>query len=571
MTELLAVLVVAVGVLLVSGLLRRRGRRIGGLGGRLRDDPRSARDVAVAQVPVQDAAGAAEPPPGRGLARLDRPRPASAATRATTTPTTTPTTTQATTTRAAPGRTTAPRPGQARPPSTAPGQAPAGRALAPTDPATSAHGDGARREDAGAHASGGRGQGPPGRPARSPAPGAGRAQLFAYGGQVRGGVRIPGPYVVLALRTTGFAPGRDRVVEVAALGVDARGRAEPEPFVTLVGPPGAEAGADAGPTFLHGLTGADVRFAPSFAQVARMLLAHLEGRVVVAHNAGLAEQFLAAEFLAAGMLVPTMPTLDVSALARRTVATPNHRLPTLAAHLRLPCPRGGAALDEARVVAAVLPTILSRLGEALTYPVPPTPRLDVPRGDAAPAPRARAVTPDTVEPWLAGLMTRVSASASETNDPRVAAYLEALTDVVARGRIVTDEAAELARMLARSGYPASRIRAVLERLLESLRVAAFEERRITTSQLRHLRAVAASVGIPTYFDDLIPPPPPAAPRPGSGTFSRPVRKPLPAPPPPHAPRCGHCLTIGHWTANCPRLRGRSGPGAVGPVPRVDPI
>ncbi|NYE00245.1 DNA polymerase III epsilon subunit-like protein [Kineosphaera limosa] len=412
--------------------------------------------------------------------------------------------------------------------------------------------------------------GPAGAPAapapKPPAPGKGRAALFAYGTRRPGGHRVPGPYVAVAVRTNGLTPMRDRIIEIAALPLDSTAQPDGKPLVSLLEPPNAEVG----PTFLHGLEPADVRFAPSFADLARQVLAPLEGRVVVAHNAGLVEQFLAAEFLVAGLLVPTHPALDISAMAREVIATPNYRLPTLAAHLRQRYRRGGAAIDEAKLVAALLPTLLARCGDSLTYPVPATPVHDLARGAARPAPRPRPVHPDTVEPWLAGLMTRVSASAHETNDPRVAAYLEGLTDVVSRGRIVTAETGELAGMLARSGYPASRIRTILERLLESLRIAAFEEARIGPAQLRHLRAVATSVGIPTYFDDLIPPKAPPAPQPGSGSFSRPVRKPLPLPAPPRAPRCGHCLVVGHWTANCPRLRG-SRSDIVTPVSPIDPI
>ena len=405
-----------------------------------------------------------------------------------------------------------------------------------------------------------------GRVGSAPVP-SGRTALFAYGGPTPGGLRLPGPYAVVAIRTNGFTPMRDHIVELAVVGVDARGRVEGEPFVTLLEPPGGRSGA----TFLHGLESAGLRFAPGFADAARLFLARIEGRIVVTHQARLVEQFLAAEFLAAGMLVPTSPALDISSLTRLTFATPNYRLRTLAAHLELRAPRGGAALDEARLVAAILPRLLARLGRDLTYPVPLTTVHDIPRGAARPAPRPRPVVPDTLEPWLDALMTRLAAGATETNDPRVAAYLEALTDVVSRGRTATDESAELAAMLARSGYPAGQIRTILERFLESLRQAAFEESRISPAHLRHLRAVAVSVGIPTYFDDLIPPPAPVAPPPGSGTFSRPVRKPPPVKAPPRLPRCGHCLGVGHWTANCPRLRGSGGRGAVGPVRPVDPI
>ena len=404
-------------------------------------------------------------------------------------------------------------------------------------------------------------------PTARPAGRTGRTALFGYGGPTPQGRRLLGPYAVVAIRTNGFAPMRDRIIEIAVVQTDAQGRAQGRPFVTVLEPPGGQAG----PTFLHGLEAVDLRFAPSFADLARAFLAQIEGRIVVTHQARFVEQFLAAEFLAAGLLVPTSPALDLSSLARLTFATPNYRLRTLAAHLELRAARGGAAVDEAQLVAAILPTLLARLGRDLTYPVPLTPVHDIPRGPARPAPRPRPVVPDTLEPWLDGLMTRLAAGATETNDPRVAAYLEALTDVVSRGRTASDESAELAAMLARSGYPAGQIRTILERFLESLRQAAFEESRISSAHLRHLRAVAVSVGIPTYFDDLIPPPAPVAPPPGSGTFSRPVRKPPPVKPPPRLPRCGHCLSVGHWTANCPRLRGSGGRGAVGPVRPVDPI
>ncbi|MDO5710846.1 MAG: exonuclease domain-containing protein [Micrococcales bacterium] len=396
----------------------------------------------------------------------------------------------------------------------------------------------------------------------------GRTTLFGYGSRTPTGLRLQGPYAAVAIRTNGFTPMRDQVIEIAVVHVNARGDVEETAFASVVEPPGGEAG----PTFLHGLEASDLRFAPTFADIARLLLAQLEGRIVVAHHAQFVEQFLAAEFLAAGLLAPTSPTLDLASLSRLTFATANYRLRTLAAHLDLPVTRGGVgALDEARLVAAILPVLLGRLGRELTYPVPLTAVLDFPRGAARPAPRPRPVVPDTLEPWLTHLMTRLSAGAMETNDPRVAVYLDALTDIVSRGRIVAPEAAELARLLARSGYPASAIRTILERFLESLRQAAFEDQRITTTALRHLRAVAVSVGIPTYFDDLIPPPAPPAPRPGSGTFSRPVRKPVAPQPPPRLPRCGYCLVVGHWTANCPRLRGSGGRGAIGPVGAIRPI
>lgn len=394
------------------------------------------------------------------------------------------------------------------------------------------------------------------------------ARLFAMGELVAAsnGYRHHGPYAVVAMATTGLTPLRDRIIEIAVVTTDARGRITDE-FTTLVDP----AGAGVGPTFLHGIEAADLAFTPDWDEVAREVIARFEGHVVVAHNAGLVEQFLGAGFLASGLLAPSVPALDLVRLGQRTFPTRNQRLATLVDHLRLPGRPGESALGDARLTAGVLARVLAAHGDRLAYPIPPPPVLDrVDRGfEAAPRQRAHGFgTPDT---WVAGLLARVSMSATEANDVRVAAYLEGLTSLLTRGHIVADEARDLTRLLAASGYPAAQIRDILERLLESLRQAAFEEPRLSKTQLSHLRAAATSVGIPTYFDDLIPPPPPPAPEPGSGSFARPVRKPVPPPPPAWTPRCGHCLSTGHYTSSCPRLAGRRGGGPVSPVRPIDPI
>lgn len=382
-----------------------------------------------------------------------------------------------------------------------------------------------------------------------------RTRLFGLGGtDIPDGTPHPGPYAVVGYTTTGFTPVRDRLVALGVLHVDAEGRIEGRSEALL------SPGAAAIPPHLAHLAGR-LPEAPSFARVAPHLLRLLEGRVVVAHDAEVLESFLDAHLMEAGILAPSLPALCTHELGRATFPTRNHRLSTLARHVGSDVVVGRSAVDDAHAVAALLPRILARHGATLTYPCA---AVGDPSATVLPTGRAPVAGGDAPDPWLADLFARTSGLARELNDARVARYVDVLVTVLLRGQLVPEEVRGLTRLMVAAGYGAAELRQVQERLLESMRRAAFEHGRIRARELRHLRACAASVGIPGYFDDLIPPEPEPAPEPGSGSFSRPVRKPLPPAPPPQLPRCGHCLEVGHYTSSCPRRE--SGPvRAIGPV------
>ncbi len=93
-------------------------------------------------------------------------------------------------------------------------------------------------------------------------------------------------YAVVDLETTGFG-SKDRVVEVAVVCLDARLQVERE-YVSLVNPK-----RDMGETpDIHGVTPAMASTAPPFSEVADDVLAHITGRVLVAHNADFDRGFL---------------------------------------------------------------------------------------------------------------------------------------------------------------------------------------------------------------------------------------------------------------------------------------
>lgn len=399
--------------------------------------------------------------------------------------------------------------------------------------------------------------------------------VLRYGGGSGPGVPHTGGYAALGLLTTGYAAMKDAVVELAVLRMDAQAQVTGM-FSTLIRPGHGDPAADT----LGTINTDDLLAAPTFEQVAPVLLEQLSGVVVVVHRGGHVGPFLAARFLQAGMLPDPLPALTLDRFGPGPFGTPNLRAATLARRLGIDHPVPATAQDQARLVAACLPTVLARSGCSLRYPCPPVdpaagsavvPNTVLTRGSGGG--RRNHPIPAVTVPFLAELLALAPIGAQEMNDPHVAAYLEDVATLLVQGRIVKSELGDLAQRMARAGTGTDQLRDISARFLESLRAASFRRTSLTSTEVRHLRAAATSLGVPGYFDDLMPAPAPQVPPPGSGSFARPVRKPPPQPPPPQLPRCGNCLHVGHYASACPMPgAGRApGPGRVEPPGWVGPI
>lgn len=124
-------------------------------------------------------------------------------------------------------------------------------------------------------------------------------------------------YAFIDVETTGIDPSVARVVEVAALIVDA-GRVVAT-FESLVNP-GCPIPAFA--TGIHGIDDAMVRDQPTLAELTPRIIEHCEGAVVVAHNAAFDRRFLP--------FIAHRPSACSYRLAARVVPeAPNHRNQTL--------------------------------------------------------------------------------------------------------------------------------------------------------------------------------------------------------------------------------------------------
>lgn len=166
-------------------------------------------------------------------------------------------------------------------------------------------------------------------------------------------------FVVVDLETTGLDPASDRITEVGAVRV--RGGEVLGELRTFVHP-----GRSIPPavTTVTGITDAMVADAPPEAAVLGHVLGFLAGAVLVAHNAPFDVAFLRRAARRTGHPEPELVVLDTARLSRRLLRDEvrDHRLATLARHLRARTTPEHRALADARATVDVLHGLLERAG-----------------------------------------------------------------------------------------------------------------------------------------------------------------------------------------------------------------
>lgn len=181
--------------------------------------------------------------------------------------------------------------------------------------------------------------------------------LFALGAFGRAGKPLDAPYAVIDIETTGFAPPRDRIIELAVVNMTPGGVITGE-WSTVLHGNGATGGSK-----IRKLPPSKRKTAPGFEDIVDEFLAKISGHIVVAHNASFEERFLASELARTGYNAGALPALCSLILARRA-------LPHLGGHkLEQCCHETGVelvgahtALGDARAVACLLPSLLARTG-----------------------------------------------------------------------------------------------------------------------------------------------------------------------------------------------------------------
>ena len=169
-------------------------------------------------------------------------------------------------------------------------------------------------------------------------------------------------FVVVDVETTGWAPDKAQITEIAAVRVS--GGHLLGQFSSLVNPGSAIPERVAA---LTGISDALVAAAPPLDQVMPAFLAFARGGVLIAHNAPFDVGFLTAACQACGLPWPDFPVVDTVELARwalREDEVPNCKLSTLAAFFGARTTPRHRALADALATADVLMGLLPRLSAA---------------------------------------------------------------------------------------------------------------------------------------------------------------------------------------------------------------
>jgi DNA polymerase III epsilon subunit family exonuclease len=161
---------------------------------------------------------------------------------------------------------------------------------------------------------------------------------------------------VMDVETTGFDPlDGHTILEVARVTLE-DGRIVDE-WSSLVGPRRPIA-ADA--VRVHGIHEAMLEGAPEPPEVARAIIASIEGLPLVFHNAMFDLPFIAAMLRGCGLPPIGNPVIDTLGLARGLFGSGSNSLGSLASRLALPTETAHRALGDARTTARVLMALAPR-------------------------------------------------------------------------------------------------------------------------------------------------------------------------------------------------------------------
>ncbi len=169
------------------------------------------------------------------------------------------------------------------------------------------------------------------------------------------------PIAVLDIETTGLNVARDRLLSAAALHYRGAGREQTPPLDLLIHP-GIPIPKRS--TQIHGITDADVAFAPPFALIWSTLQTYWQGRVLVGHNIAFDLAVLRHEAERARLpFRPPSAVLDVCLLyAGLRPRRPQISLEHVAEDLGIALSRRHQAIGDAEAAAAIWVHLLPALG-----------------------------------------------------------------------------------------------------------------------------------------------------------------------------------------------------------------
>lgn len=298
-------------------------------------------------------------------------------------------------------------------------------------------------------------------------------------------------YAVVDTETTGIHTGyRHRIAEIAVVHVGTDGTIT-DNWSTLVNPE-----RDLGPQAIHGITAAEVRNAPRFADLAGEIVERLRGRVPVAHNWPFDANHLRSEFERLGIQTPFTATAGLCTMAAASKALVGSGRSLIAC-----CRSAGlgqvnwhTARDDALAASALLqhllacaPRAVRTTADQLTAASWPWPSL---AGEPV-TPVSRAADGQPEPHFLARLVDRVP----RAGKPVVDSYLAMLDDALLDRLISATEADALLELAYDLGLHRDEALAAHRNYLRDLARAALADGVVTDAERADLQAVATLLGL----------------------------------------------------------------------------
>jgi len=305
----------------------------------------------------------------------------------------------------------------------------------------------------------------------------GKGFLFNYASNTKGS-ELPLEFAIVDLETSGLEPNSARIIEIAILLVNSSGAVKEE-YATLINPGNGQVG----PTFIHHITEEAVLSAPTFKEVAGDILKRFENRIIVAHHAAFEDKFLAAEFKRAGIVVPPLPALDTLLLTRQVVDLPNYKMQTVLQHYGIEEIDLHTALGDVRALNKILPTLINQASTILF----PTVHSELPKIEPSGKQKTRVTNLKKGEKgWIHSLLEKLPENGSEVTSELEADYLDLLSQVLADGKIIGDEAKALSKLAGEAGLGRNQLVVLHQTFVNQLREQAEADGNVDPRELKQI-------------------------------------------------------------------------------------
>lgn len=308
-------------------------------------------------------------------------------------------------------------------------------------------------------------------------------------------------YTVIDVETTGLSPRHgDRIVEIGVVKVSHDGDVY-DAWGTLVNPQ-----RDVGASKIHGITARDVAKAPTFDEVAPLLLDAVDGRIIAAHNAGFDTRFLSTELQYAGYPIhEAVPAVCTMHWASAFLTSPSRRLSDCCQSAGVQLTNAHSALGDALATAHLLATYLHRSSRGPLWQE----TLEAARAFCWPTHHTACTAPlwqrsDTTQVRPDGWLERIVARLPRSAHPTVDGYLAVLDMAMLDGHLSFHEQDQLVDVAQQSGLTRAEVLDIHTAYLNAMAAVALSDGILTTDERTELEGAAACLGLtPNHVEEAL--------------------------------------------------------------------